>query len=384
MSALTAEVRDEVQQGTGPGISTTSYSTPIYVVGASQPGVAVNLDGEGAGDHALQQALDAVPIPPGARPAAGSDGHLTVYQPATDTLWELWRANFQSDGWHASWGGAMQDVSKSPGYYTSDSWASLTSPEGYNWGSTASSLPVAAGVARTDELQSGQIDHALAISLPDTCADTFSAPAQRTDGTSLDSSCIPEGAHLRIDPNLDLSTLGLPPITLMLAKAAQRYGLIVRDKTGHALSFHAEDPTTGSDPYTGPNGLFNGLQPWDFLPQFPWSHLQLLKMSLCTQAPCNPPAAVAAPARQTTTASGSSASSPSALASVQSSPQRPPQSAHLPQREPGAIGVGEAGHVLRARFCLIRSALARRMPAARARARRIAGPRPWCSSLGVT
>ena len=49
---------------------------------------------DGAGDHGLrrpfsQAALSAVPIPADAQPAAGTDAEMTVYQPSSDTLWEM-------------------------------------------------------------------------------------------------------------------------------------------------------------------------------------------------------------------------------------------------------------------------------------------------------
>lgn len=289
MAAFQAEIRREISTGIGPWIAETSYSTPLYTVPADQPRVSVKLD-TGAWGARLQQALDqGVPIPPSATPAAGTDGHMTIYQPSTDTLWELWRAVRQSDGWHASWGGAMQQVSQSPGYYTNTSWPGLQPSQGWNWGATATSLPVIAGTIMIDELRRGEIGHALALDIPNPCAQTFSWPAQRSDGGLTTPDCMPEGARLRLDPSIDLSKLDLPPITRILAQAAQRYGMIVRDGTGRATGFYAEDPTpTGSNPYAGPDGFYGGLKPWKFLPQFPWDRLQLLKLSLCAKAPCLP------------------------------------------------------------------------------------------------
>jgi hypothetical protein len=284
---LLAEVRREIKAGIGPWISEREYSTPIYVVRARQAKVHVVLD-TGSWGAPLQRALDdGVPIPRHARPAKGTDGHLTIYQPSTDRLWEFWGAARRADGWHARWGGAMRNVSTNPGYYTSSSWSGLHSSEGWNWGSTATSLPVVAGTVTIDELRRGRIDHALALAIPDACARRFSWPAQRTDGASTAAHCLPEGAHLRIDPSLDLSTLELPRVTRVLAEAAQRYGMIVRDVTHHAVGFYAEDPApTGGNPYGGEDGLYGGLPPWKFLPQFPWARLQVLKMRLCTTAPC--------------------------------------------------------------------------------------------------
>ena len=74
-------------------------------------------------------------------------------------------------------------------------------------------------------------------------------------------------------------------MTRMIAKAAQRYGMIVRDQTGHAISLFAENPTQyGTDPYSGPGGFFGGLYPNPVLQAFPWDRLQLLRMDVHTVA----------------------------------------------------------------------------------------------------
>lgn len=71
---------------TGPWINTTSYSTPIYTVPANQPTVPVIMDY----NNPLAPAMSAVPLPADALPAAGTDAEMTVYQPSSDTLWEMW------------------------------------------------------------------------------------------------------------------------------------------------------------------------------------------------------------------------------------------------------------------------------------------------------
>jgi hypothetical protein len=288
--AFVAEVRREIHSGSGPWISDVESSTPFYVVPRSTRRVPVELD-TGSWGAQLQQALArGVPIPRGAKAAAGPDEHLSVYQPSTDTLWELWKAVHEPDGWHASWGGVMEHVSSSPGYFTQSSYPGLKAPSGWNWGATATSLPVIAGTVRIGELRAGVVPHALALSVPDACARVFTWPAQRTDGSSRARNCLPEGAHLRLDPKLDLSKLDLPPVTRVLAEAAQRYGIIVRDVSHHSVGFYAEDPLpTGANPYAGPDGLYDGLRPWSFLPQFPWADLQLVRMHTCASAPCLPP-----------------------------------------------------------------------------------------------
>ena len=96
-----------------------------------------------------------------------------------------------------------------------------------------------------------------------------------------EASSLPEGAHLRLEPNLNLASLHLPRLTLMMAEAAQKYGVVVRDTTAN-VAFYAQDPTpTGTNPYTGANGgYYEGKSVGQILAAFPWSHLQLLKMEL--------------------------------------------------------------------------------------------------------
>jgi hypothetical protein len=255
---------------TAPYINTTQYSTPVYTVPSNQPTVRVTLDRGAQWNPLLVQAWAQVPIPPNAQPAAGSDANLVVWQPETDTMWEFWRASRQADGWHASWGGRMEHVSASPGYY----------PNPSGWGAPATGLALLGGLVRLDELAAGHIDHALAIAIPQPRANWFSWPAQRTDGTIQSESAIPEGTRFRLDPRLNLSAMNLSPLVRMLAQAAQRYGIVVRDRGG-AVTFFAEDPTpTGSNPYAGPNGYFAGTPPYQLMKQFPWQHLQALRTQL--------------------------------------------------------------------------------------------------------
>lgn len=282
VQSLVAEVQRERATTIGPWIGTGPGSTPVYRVAAGQARVRVRLDsGALRGRRTLQRAFAAVPIPANAKPASGADRHLTVWQPSSDRLWEFFGARREAGEWHARWGGAIRKVSRSPGYYTPSAWPGAT----YNWGATASSLPVIGGTILLDELRAGRIGHALAINLPAPRAGAFAWPAQRTDGTG-DPTTLPEGARLRLDPTLDISSLHLPKITRMIAHAAQRYGLVVRDQTHHAISLFGEVPTPGSaarryEPY------FQGRSPGALLANFPWARLQVLQMHLCTAAPCH-------------------------------------------------------------------------------------------------
>jgi hypothetical protein len=254
-------------QAHGTSINTTPFSIPVYTVGAHQPLVRVRLDQGGTGSVAeLARTFAAgVPIPQGAHAAAGTDQSLVIWQPSHNVLWEFWRAHEINGVWHAFWGGKMTDVSGNPGYFDNPS----------DWGGSGTSLSLLGGLMMINELKAGRIDHALAMAIP-LAARNFVYPAQRSDGHDTSPAAIPEGTRFRLNPKLNIAALHLPPITAMIARAAQRYGMIVRDQSG-SVSLYAQDPTTtGSDPYAGHGGLFNDQPGWDLLKNFPWSQLQVV------------------------------------------------------------------------------------------------------------
>jgi hypothetical protein len=279
VSSFTEEIAAAEEAKTGqPTIDTTAWSVPVYTVPATQPTVMVTHElsyGESQ-NVALQSAWEAVPLPPEAKPAAGTDRDLVVWQPSTNKLWEFWGLEKTEAGWSAKWGGAMDSESTDPGVYGPEAWPGAQT----NWGVSATSLSVAGGLITLEDLELGQINHALAIAIPNTRKGVYASPAQRTDGYSTLPETLPEGAHLRLDPNLNLASLHLPHMTLMLAEAAQRYGIFVRD-SGQNVAFVGQDPTpTGTNPYTAAHGYYEGKSPQQLLESFPWKYLEVLKMEL--------------------------------------------------------------------------------------------------------
>jgi hypothetical protein len=267
-ASTVAALDSEVAKG-GAWMNTTSYSVPVYTVPRTQPRVPVTLDVYPAGDAApLSRDLAAgVPIPPRARPAQGTDAEIVIWQPSTDTMWELWVARRLAGRWHARWGGVMDHASQNPGYFTGPR----------TWGASATSLPLLGGLIRISELRHGQINHALAIAIPGARAGAYVFPAERSDGALHNSAAVPEGTRFRLPANLNLAALHLPRLVQRIARAAQRYGMIVRDQSGGAVVFFGEDPSpTGSDPYAGPHGFFEGQSPAALLATFPWRRLQVV------------------------------------------------------------------------------------------------------------
>ncbi len=277
---LLREVSDSFQTPPHPTINTTAYSTPVYTVPREQSRTRVSLAlPPGYAPH-LESRFADVPMPAGARPATGSDGHMVVWQPSTDTLWEFFGMRIERGQWVASWGGRLDGASRGPGHYE---------PPVANLGATATGLSLAGGLITTAELQRGRIDHALAVAVPNARRGYRVEPAQRSDGSSDSPTAVPEGARFRLDPQLDIDALRLAPAVHAMAVAAQRYGIVVRDQSS-VVAFYAEDPhPTGFDPYPS---LFGGLAPWDLLRSFPWRHLQLVRMRLVPSPPGERPGSI--------------------------------------------------------------------------------------------
>jgi hypothetical protein len=292
--ALLRQVADGFLHGPWPTINTSAYTTPVYVVGPAQRRVPVKIDAPSWAARVRAEMARGVPLPAGARPSGGRDGNLVVVQPATNSMWEFWALHHTANGWHARFGGRTTDLRRFPGYYPTDASGAQ--------GASASSLAIAGGLMLASELRRGRIDHALALAIPRTRSGEWALPAQRSDGWDTAPDAVPEGAHFRLDPSLDVASLHLPPVARAMALAAQRYGIYVRDTSG-SVAFVAED----AGPYGLPAG-YRKLIPSavQLLKRFPWSHLQLLRMSLRSYsggptsapvlpAPAGPPPVCAVP-----------------------------------------------------------------------------------------
>lgn len=320
VSTMSSTVAATQAGGTYPYINTTSYSTPVYRVGATTPKVPLKIDPGNTYQQPLQNAINAnggVPFPAGAQPAPGTDGHITVYDQDRKILYDFWHASspkmnapgcvllpwkgnrtcYLDSKWHADWGGIMDQADTDPGVFTNAAWPGLTGTQGYGWGSTATSLPVVGGLITFDDLRAGSIDHALAGAFVNSCSAYFVAPAQRRDGTDAGANCLPEGARLQLDPSYDVNADSNPPITKAIERAAQTYGIIVRDNTGGSFGLYGQDPQTEpSNPYTsgpgvggvnnGGRGFLGGMAPYQLLANFPWNRLRMISSPHCTTAPC--------------------------------------------------------------------------------------------------
>lgn len=273
----------------GTWVNTTQWSTPLYVVPGDQPRVKVKVDYmhsrytvEDIGYMAAD--FSSVPLPPDAESAwpqesLGSgwiDHELIVYQPASDTAWELYHLLKDKNGeWQATAGGKISSVSRNMGNY--DPW-----PNGTPHGMTGYAVPMLAGLQRLEELKRGTIDHVVGVSIPHPMKGVFRSPALSTDGAWTTPDAVPEGTRFRLPADLNIDALPLHPYAKMVAKAIQNHGLVIVDTDCRptdrskcpAVTFKAEDPRPRTpDPYTE---IFGGTPPNHLFDNFPWDKLQVL------------------------------------------------------------------------------------------------------------
>ena len=278
-AALVASIAlDQVNNFGSWGLNTDTYSTPIFYVTRNTPvqrwtfSDCLNMPQLAP---VIAGSLAAVPTPANLIASQGTDASTTIYQPSPDTYWDFWRASEDASGhWSACWGGKIEHYSRNPGIFTNP------------LGATATGLPLGAFTIRISELQRGHIDHAINLVLPRTQASCFSWPATRDDGNTAGSDIPCEGQRFRLNPSFDVSTL-YGPATQIIARAMQKYGLIVTDKGGAVVTY-AEDPRPyeaahgGVNPYPALMDPGNLLPPGDWpyvLTQIPVTQLQALPLN---------------------------------------------------------------------------------------------------------
>jgi hypothetical protein len=108
-------------------------------------------------------------------------------------------------------------------------------------GRRASMLPSFAGLIRDGEISAGHIPHALAAMAPQSILYPSAVwPAAAFDRSSHYAGILPMGSLLAIPATISLSTLGLSPQGLTIARAAQDYGVYIVDSDNNGFTFLAE------------------------------------------------------------------------------------------------------------------------------------------------
>jgi hypothetical protein len=142
------------------------------------------------------------------------DRHVLVLDRDNCWLYELYHSYPQKDG---SWKADSAAV-----------WDLLNDEQRpYTWTSAdAAGLPVFPGLARYDEVASGQIQHALRFTLQYS-RQAFTPPASHWAPTSTNALAAPMGMRLRLKASYDISSF--PPQAKVILAALKQYGMIMAD-----------------------------------------------------------------------------------------------------------------------------------------------------------
>jgi len=179
-----------------------------------------------------------------------SDGHASVLQRDTCTVYAFFQA---------SWSGSSFSAYSGAKYNLNGAFV----PQGN--ADTASGIPLYAMAVKPEEIQALSIHHALGFSAPaHSPANRYVFPASSTDGLSGPSGGLPYGARLRL--NASFSTAGLGPQATAIANALKTYGMYLYD-TGCCYNIVHYDAVGGqASPFNAAdiNGLMSRLHITDF------------------------------------------------------------------------------------------------------------------------
>jgi IPT/TIG domain-containing protein len=204
----------------------SSIGIPYIVVDASQAPVAINFT-------AFGDESDPGPMPvPANAPVEGypnpgdGDRHVLVLDNSTCWLYELYNAVPQSDG---SWNAGSAAV-----------WDTLADGQRpLTWTSAdAAGLSIFAGLARYDEVASGEIKHALRFTLQNSRA-AFVPPASHWAANSSNANAAPMGMRMRLKSSFDISGFSAP--NQVILTALQQYGMIMADNGSNMFISGAPD-----------------------------------------------------------------------------------------------------------------------------------------------
>lgn len=164
-------------------------------------------------------------IPRVARPAGGADGHLAVVQP---------------DGWEYDFWQVREKPAGGGTLVVSHGGRTRIDGDGLGSDATAAEFGLAAGLIRGDQIEAGEIDHALFIHVRCTSGRSVYPAAPGTTGSvcSDTTNAPPLGARIWFSMSpAQIAALPVPAWKKTILRALHRYGGYVGDTTGGRVSW---------------------------------------------------------------------------------------------------------------------------------------------------
>ncbi len=185
-----------------------------YIVVSGSPFVNVQYTAYGnESDPGPMPVPKNAPIEGYPKPGNG-DRHVLVLDRDNCWLYELYHSYLQKDGsWKAGSGAVWDLLNDEQRPFT---WTSAD----------AAGLPIFPGLARYDEVASGQIQHALRFTLQYSQT-AFTPPASHWAGNSTNTHAAPMGMRIRLKSSYDITSF--PPQSQVILAALKKYGMITAD-----------------------------------------------------------------------------------------------------------------------------------------------------------
>ena len=188
------------------------YGIPITIASPSTPFVPMKFFA-----YPDQSDPGPYPFPPGARveggPKSHGDRHVLVVFQGNCHLYETYNSHYVGPGWRAA-NGAEFDLSSNK--LRPICWTSAD----------AAGLPIAPGLSDYDQVQSGQMNHALRFTVAQTQR-AFVYPARHFASSSTDPNDPPMGLRVRLKASFSLS--GFHGQSLVVLQTLKTYGAILAD-----------------------------------------------------------------------------------------------------------------------------------------------------------
>jgi hypothetical protein len=185
---------------------------PFITVAGSQLPVAV------ACEYADESDPGPYPIPPDAPieggAASAGDRHVLVIDRDRCVLYELFAAYPQTDGSWRAGSGAVFNLN-----------SNALRPAGWT-SADAAGLPILAGLVRYEEVEAGEIRHALRLTAPRTRR-AYTWPARHYASSATDPSLPAMGQRFRLKASFDVSSFSAP--VQVILRALKTYGLLLAD-----------------------------------------------------------------------------------------------------------------------------------------------------------
>jgi hypothetical protein len=258
----------------GDADTTEDYGHPVYYAQPTDPVYVLHPRESWDPSHLAGRRIR---VPAGARPAGGSDGHMTIVMP-DGWEYDLWRARISPPG-----RGSLSFALGGRVRITENGLGSLA---------TAAEFAGLAGVIRPEELAAGRIDHALFIVLkctgtgtrfgygvhyaphPGTGSYVYPAGAGGSDCGTANPNPPPLGARFQLAMSgSQIAALHAPAWKTAILTALARYGGYVGDTGGSGFGFMVQSSSTYTS-FDAPDRLVEvarnaGLTAWRGLYAFP-------------------------------------------------------------------------------------------------------------------